>query len=318
VQVHFQLTYEEFREGVTGGVSPLAAIVLSWGLTFVFLGFLILLSILSAPAANELLPGSPATILGRATQLLADSALAIALMALPLIAITVALFRKPALPWRPVKPTVLTRLKPIASGVLIGILLMWLNAMDQSAAQAVSLVPVTVYCLSIMIFSIASSQRTPWNQWRVSTNMQLPTTLEASAEGLTFHHAEGTLQYPWAAIKGYRETANLLLLFLTPALMWMIPKRSFGSLAEEAVFRQQLSQNVPEGIFLTGGAGFSVEMRAPSPTRPPPLPVHHPAAAEQALTDVSAAASFAPDESAGGLPPGHKPTGPQGQSMAGR
>ena len=87
-----------------------------------------------------------------------------------------------------------------------------------------------------------------------------------AATGVVIEHALARLEYRWGAFAGYKETDNLILLYLSPYVILMIPKRAFAEPGQLAVFKGLVMNGIANGYFLPADS-------TSFPVLPPPIPV---------------------------------------------
>ena len=97
---------------------------------------------------------------------------------------------------------------------------------------------------------------------------------------MRIEQSSARLEYDWGHFAGYRETENLILLYLSSFAYFMIPKRAFDAdPARLAVFKGMVMNGIPEGHFLPSpGNAFPVLPMAVKTTVPatPPAPPANP------------------------------------------
>lgn len=120
-------------------------------------------------------------------------------------------------------------------------------------------VPIFFLLLVIGIFAGLSSKRTFPIMWESMRHEQAPRTLRADESALLIEQATASMRYDWPHFAGYKETKNLLLLYLSPHSFHMIPKRAFTSATDLDAFKGLLMNGVTEGTFLPSAqAAFPV------------------------------------------------------------
>jgi hypothetical protein len=103
--------------------------------------------------------------------------------------------------------------------------------------------------------------------WKKNPMLQRPKTAEIVATGITVNDENARLEYQWAAFSKYRETKNLLVLFLGPATYLMIPKRAFVSAEELNAMKALVALISPPKVV-----GFPIGQSRGTRPMPPPLP----------------------------------------------
>ena len=124
------------------------------------------------------------------------------------------------------------------------------------------LLPLTGWVLLVaLMLAIGSLQRSRGvpKAWAALGNEQQPRVLRADDAGISIEQSTARLEYRWAHFAGYRETANLVLLYLSPYVFLMIPKRAFADRQQLAAFKGFVMSGIAWGHFLpAGGNAFSV------------------------------------------------------------
>lgn len=119
--------------------------------------------------------------------------------------------------------------------------------------------------VSIVLFTRASRRMLP-RTWAAIRHEHEPRVLHASADGIVIEQASARLEYRWGYFAGYRETDNLVLLYLSPYQFFMIPKRAFAEPGQLAVFKGLVMNGIANGYFLPADS-------TSFPVLPPPIPV---------------------------------------------
>jgi hypothetical protein len=111
-------------------------------------------------------------------------------------------------------------------------------------------VPIFLLLLAIGVFSAMTSRRAMQRMWDSMRPERAPRTLRADTDAVVIEQATASMRYDWPHFAGYKETKNLLLVYLSPYSFHMIPKRAFISPADLDAFKGLLMSGVPEGNFL--------------------------------------------------------------------
>jgi hypothetical protein len=118
---------------------------------------------------------------------------------------------------------------------------------------ALPLVPILFLLLVFGIFATWSARRRIQTMWSAMRHEQRPRTIRADEASLTVEQEDMTSRYNWSFFAGYKETANLLVLYLSPFSFHMVPKRAFATPADLDAFKGLLMNGVAEGTFLPAG-----------------------------------------------------------------
>ena len=133
--------------------------------------------------------------------------------------------------------------------------------------------------LTVLTLALAVVNRGPAirQRWVRQTFLHRPYTIHASDAGLVLMQPHARLEYRWEYFPGFRETANLLLVYVSPYGFWPIPKRGFTTVGGLEAFKGLLMTHVRHGTFLPVQQAFPVlfsggqALRA-VPAGPPPIP----------------------------------------------
>jgi hypothetical protein len=292
MRIEFQLTEADFAESQLGrppGLSKLLLAIWPW-LLILLLAFSPVLVWVTRGEANSSLswfawghattpPDEPAE---RAWHLLRVTSPAVFILLVAFFSAILATVRAIPSPWKQVagKQAVLPSTWII--GAASGILMMWSLYQPRTAYEAALIAPPTALVMAwvatwVIIFQTIGLRR----RWQAQRHLHLPITMEVpDGERVTFRDALTIMEYRWGAIEGYKETPNLLLLYLSPLSMWIVPKRAFLNPMDLGHLKGMLTVHVREGFLLpqAHAPGFQV-MTAPMPAvpvlpaaQPPPLP----------------------------------------------
>ena len=299
VRVTYELTYDEFVEAATGTPPRSGRRKMVWGtvgwLLFAALGVLLIVLLRSGPgggsgdADGESEPPVVKPMGYRVAVALGPVGLFSALMC----ALVLLQVRRPLpKPWEQPQPgTPAARQGTrgsrigwfvfIALGVVfftlinVGLLLPRGAQLGVPAWELPSLSDPDVFLpiaaclllvLPVLILSAALSGRTLRKSWDAQRGLRLPNAVEASDGGLVWSDPSDRSELRWAHFEGFRETANLLILYASPLFIRAVPKRAFASPADLDRFKALLQNHVREGQFLAPleAVGFAVV-----PVRPP-------------------------------------------------
>jgi hypothetical protein len=118
--------------------------------------------------------------------------------------------------------------------------------------------------------------------WETQPTFHRPHVVEVYPDHIVYSTAVGRFDHRWEAFTHVRETPGLFVLYESPYLMNMLPKRAFAGREEVDAFRELLRRTVaqrPDPAFPVLPAIPVLPPAAPPPlpTTPPPLPVESPA-----------------------------------------
>jgi hypothetical protein len=119
-------------------------------------------------------------------------------------------------------------------------------------------VPLVVLFLVFVWIGTRGARRQLEQTWEFQPHLARPETVEATDDGITFMEPLSRRSYDWSYFAGFKETTNLLLLYLSPYAFHVIPKRSFATQADFDVFRGHLLSRVKQGYFLPQTSAFPV------------------------------------------------------------
>ena len=142
----------------------------------------------------------------------------------------------------------------------------WLASLEKSdtdAAQEIAydvgfIVLVIAMFLNNASLLILSKIRQRLYGWVDQRQLHGPHAAEVGESGVTINNPRSHLEYRWEAFAGFRETANLIILYLSPAICQILPKRATQDPQEMDDLRALLSGKIPEGHLLRPSSGFPV------------------------------------------------------------
>jgi hypothetical protein len=82
--------------------------------------------------------------------------------------------------------------------------------------------------------------------WNASPHLHRPFAAEFDDRGLRSIEPLSSHDYQWDYFPGFAETPNLFLIYISPMMIHMIPKRSFAGDVEREQFRELLRRNISE------------------------------------------------------------------------
>lgn len=100
-------------------------------------------------------------------------------------------------------------------------------------------------------------------RWEMQPELHERTTLTVAEDGLVIETLNARYDYRWVFFPGFRETASLLLLYISANSCWMIPKRAFQDPASLDSFKGLLMTYVKDGHFLPTSSAFPVQPATP-------------------------------------------------------
>lgn len=263
VQIHFQCTLDDYIEANTGA-PPQTKKGMAWRFIKAFGGWLMFgVAILvlvrvfrSGPAPAPVEEPTPFPYL----RLFWVMLLPMALIAVLLLLI-VRQERSPTKPWDVPLPREARRAKATPWQVIgciifivVGVTLLLsyqlfspaLNRLPPYMEFLLPLAPlVTVLVLGMMRTRSMLAQ-----QWKAQPQEQEPRTLTAREEGILIEQPSARLEYRWQGFTGYRETENLILLYISIYRFFIIPKRAFHDPQTLFQFKGLVMSHIPEGRFL--------------------------------------------------------------------
>lgn len=280
MKIEYLCNYDDFAEAHLGhtaarqrrGKAPRPWAGLAGWLVFVALAVVLVVLRNGDRAAGPARPPSPPVILptGRVlvVRFLVASLPGLAYLAVFAVALFRSLVRPAALPWAP---------RPIGAGARIG---RWLvvgaavgvvtglmlavprregsDVIPDAYEFALSLFPWVAGSMILTVFGISHRHVTLRRGWEGQLFLHRPYTLEASGAGLTLEEPKSSHRYTWDYFTGFRETAGLLLLYVSPQGFWMVPKRAFATGEDLEAFKALLLTHVKEGTLLPVATGFPV------------------------------------------------------------
>ncbi|HEV2295238.1 MAG TPA: YcxB family protein [Tepidisphaeraceae bacterium] len=116
---------------------------------------------------------------------------------------------------------------------------------DQSESLLSALTPWVVVFLVLWFVIFRFLRGATRRAWDAQPQLRLPQTLEQTERGLRFDDGRSTHDYAWSAFTKFRESENVMLLYLSDLGFEIIPKRAFADAAQFGAFRALISQHVP-------------------------------------------------------------------------
>lgn len=301
VQIHFQCTLDDYIEANTGA-PPQTKKGMAW--RFLkgiggWLGFVVAMLVLmqifrSNSATAPIEEPTPFPYMRLFWVMLVP----IALIAL-LLFLMVRASRRLTKPWDAPLPAEVRRRKVtgrqaigwiVFTVVLLTTLVVYnmfppaLDRLPPSMEFFLPLGPLVMLVVLVGTLSTVSRRKTSVLHWKAQPQEQEPRTLSAGEEGILVEQPSARLEYRWQSFAGYRETENLILLYISIYRFFIIPKRAFHDAATLFQFKGLVMSHIPEGRFLD----------LPRPA----FPVLATPAAEPAAAEPPAPVSNAADPSA--------------------
>lgn len=109
-----------------------------------------------------------------------------------------------------------------------------------------------------------STRRAVADSWELQTQLQRPLTIEFTAQGAVIDSPFSHCRHRWEDFPGVRETPTLFLLYISPSLFHIIPKRAFRSEEDLSGFR-----NMAQSLAGPRPPAFPVARIAPMPLPDP-------------------------------------------------
>jgi hypothetical protein len=143
-----------------------------------------------------------------------------------------------------------------------------------------AIVPWVGMFLLLVVVTKFAGERQLRKTWDAQPSLHRPQTVELSDDGVMFADPLSRQECRWSYFPGFKETANLFVLYVSPFSFRIVPKRAFAAPGELDRFRGYLLNHVGSGQFLEQPSAFPVLPVAaaaarpaePSPASPPPLP----------------------------------------------
>ena len=122
----------------------------------------------------------------------------------------------------------------------------------------IGIVPFAAVLLVLIALGQRGATRQLETTWEAQPFLHRPQTVEAAEDGIALSEPLSRRSYDWSYFAGFKETANLLLLYHSPYAFHIVPKRAFASEADYDVFRGYLLSKVKHGYFLPQSSAFPV------------------------------------------------------------
>lgn len=295
IRIEFQNTLDDFREASGVAVGPKRkrrlGQVLAWGALVIPLALIVFI-IRDMEFDGSASPPFP---WGRLALVLAPSVVFFAVFAW---AVLRASLKVPE-PWNPPPTTKASRaptLRGVGGWVLFFLLtlaffylLSWPNApvpaapgvLPPAASTAPERLPSyfehllpLISWASLVLFAVLltrAGRRMLPRTWAAVPNEHEPRVLHASDAGVVIEQASARLEYRWGYFAGYRETEHLVLLYISPYQLYIVPKRAFAEPGQLAVFKGLVMSGITQGHFLPADSTAFPVVATPASAAPPPL-----------------------------------------------
>lgn len=270
-QAQFLLTIDDLAEASFGSRRRMPLILASGGwlflgtvLTLLFVGTYVVKG--DAPAGGATARNAaaysrpPTTNAAERVQLLLEvTSLGILLVLLPGSAMLWHTLKKPPAPWLSAEQRKRASPATVVWGIFLGMgAILALNVSRTAFEVAIILMPVTVLHMVLGIWPMLQMTIGLRRPWGAQTNLHVPVTLTADETGVRSLDERVKSHYAWCAFAGYRETEDLILLYLSPGNLLMVPKRGFATEADLIALRRLLHEHVTEGTRDLSAPGFQV------------------------------------------------------------
>jgi hypothetical protein len=207
-----------------------------------------------------------------ALRFLAASSITLTFLILWSVGLARALVRPTRKPWEVPTPGQRWKRRIITIGVTVAVVWFMLGKNRNTSTPGptrptayeftLSIVPWFSVVIILIIFRIFHARNTMRRNWAGQPALHRPYVLEADERELALAEPLSSHRYQWEHFAGYRETENLIVLYVSPFAFWMVPKRAF--LPEELqTFKSLLLTHVKQGLFLPIEGRFAVLPVAP-------------------------------------------------------
>jgi hypothetical protein len=158
--------------------------------------------------------------------------------------------------WRRFSPTNPATFGIVASAVVMVFLAMPFGPIAGGDPKP-GMYEVLLSCASIWMFvcfgiftTILNKTTGMRRRWQDNPALAQPHVMEASESGMKLTEPQSSHDYRWSSLRGFRETANLLLVYPSGHSFWFIPKRAFSEPAALDRFKGFLMTHIGQGQFL--------------------------------------------------------------------
>jgi hypothetical protein len=103
-----------------------------------------------------------------------------------------------------------------------------------------------VIFLVILMVLYLGLKRAPQRRWEMLPHWHRPYTAEFDDQALVMAEPYSRAQYSWEYFEGFLETPNLFMLYSSPLVFHLFPKRAFADDAARAEFRELLRRQIGE------------------------------------------------------------------------
>lgn len=264
IQVSYQLCFEDYREALGLKKS-------FWRRWSAASGWIVLCVVIVAAIVvidgdgNANTPQQlPSGVALRIRFLLASALSLFVVIVIGVLMVAGALIR-PRAPWAAACPRKLSVIwifpcALIGIGVAFAIDRWHAVRLDQTPTDyevTLSFMPLATCFTMVALNWLFVRDRNVWSSWNRQVFLHRPYSLQADETGIELSEPMSNQHYKWGYLVGYRETANLLLLYSSTLTPWAIPKRAFSG-DQLNSFKALIANNIPEGQFLTETQGFQV------------------------------------------------------------
>jgi hypothetical protein len=121
--------------------------------------------------------------------------------------------------------------------------LLW--AVDQERQIVMDLLPLSILAAVFVAYFTLCPYYSARKQFSGSPSAKLTTNLEASDDAIHFKTEESNSSTSWRNFVKWRERKSVFVLFTSPVVSFVLPKRAFTS-EQVLEFREMLKRNVPD------------------------------------------------------------------------
>ena len=124
---------------------------------------------------------------------------------------------------------------------------------------AKSLAPMSAVVTVVAVYLFIAFRGRLKKAWDADEKVQKPQFLQVTVEGISFENEYATNFFKWSAFPRFLESPNLFILYSSPIMMNVIPKRVFSKPSELTWFRTVLHQEITERRAAAKIGGFPVQ-----------------------------------------------------------
>jgi len=116
---------------------------------------------------------------------------------------------------------------------------------------------VALFLTSVLLLLTAQIRQRAYS-WPHQPQLHGPHWAQITDDGVVISNPRSHLEYRWEAFVGFRETANLFILYLSPAMAQLLPKRALADPRKMDAMCAMVRDKIKNGHLLPKPGGFPV------------------------------------------------------------